>query len=193
MLCIPVFYISTGFEFKYFLFRDSYLSFWHLIDRGGCRAWGGVCWLCLGRLVPLPLLDVVICPFLDYDILSMFHNFGSPLSYHTLNFDLMNSGSVCICGAYICACFLFSIFYYVDRMISSCITYTFFTWVSWSHYFDLMLFSSRFHALFVYISCSFYIDRMISLCIPYALFIKISWSLYVNPLLSSRKSPANFM
>ena len=27
MLCVPVFYILTGFEFKYFLFRDSYLSF----------------------------------------------------------------------------------------------------------------------------------------------------------------------
>ena len=27
MLCIPVFYIETGFVFKYFLFRDSYLSF----------------------------------------------------------------------------------------------------------------------------------------------------------------------
>ena len=27
MLCMPVFTILTGFEFKYFLFRDSYLSF----------------------------------------------------------------------------------------------------------------------------------------------------------------------
>ena len=27
MLCIPVFHILTGFIFKYFLFRDSYLSF----------------------------------------------------------------------------------------------------------------------------------------------------------------------
>ena len=27
MLCIPVFNILTGCVFKYFLFRDSYLSF----------------------------------------------------------------------------------------------------------------------------------------------------------------------
>ena len=34
----------------------------------------------LEHLVPLPLLDIIICPFLDYNILSIFHNLGSPLS-----------------------------------------------------------------------------------------------------------------
>ena len=37
----------------------------------------------LEHLVPLPKLDIIICPFLDYYILSIFHNLGSPLSYHT--------------------------------------------------------------------------------------------------------------
>ena len=35
------------------MFRDSYLSFKHLIDRGGCHAWGRVCWLYLESIVPL--------------------------------------------------------------------------------------------------------------------------------------------
>ena len=47
------------------------------IYRGGCHAWGRVCWLYLEHLVPLPLLDIIICPFLDYYILSIFHNLGS--------------------------------------------------------------------------------------------------------------------
>ena len=32
------FNMLTDFVFKYFLFRDRYLSFKHLIDRGGCHA-----------------------------------------------------------------------------------------------------------------------------------------------------------
>ena len=37
------------------------------------------------------LIGYYICPFLDYYILSIFHKLGSPLSYHTLIFDLMSS------------------------------------------------------------------------------------------------------
>ena len=55
----------------------------------------------LEHLVPLPLLDIIICPFLDYYILSIFHNLGSPLSYHTLIFDLMSSRNMYLYNAYI--------------------------------------------------------------------------------------------
>ena len=55
----------------------------------------------LEHLVQLPLLDIIICPFLDYYILSIFHNLGSPLSYHTLIFDLMSSRNMYLYNAYI--------------------------------------------------------------------------------------------
>ena len=55
----------------------------------------------LEHLVPLPLLDIIICPFLDYNILSIFHNLGSPLIYHTLIFDLMSSRNMYLYNAYI--------------------------------------------------------------------------------------------
>ena len=55
----------------------------------------------LEHLVPLPLLDIIICPFLDYYILSIFHDLGSPLSYHTLIFDLMSSSNMYLYNAYI--------------------------------------------------------------------------------------------
>ena len=47
------------------------------------------------------ILDIIICPFLDYNILSIFHNLGSPLSYHTLIFDLMSSRNMYLYNAYI--------------------------------------------------------------------------------------------
>ena len=43
----------------------------------------------------------IICPFLDYYILTIFHNLGSPLSYHTLIFDLMSSRNIDLYSAYI--------------------------------------------------------------------------------------------
>ena len=49
------------------------------MDRGGCHAWSRVCLLYLEHLVPLPILEIIICPFLDYYNLSIFHNLGSPL------------------------------------------------------------------------------------------------------------------
>ena len=55
----------------------------------------------LDHLVPLPLLDIIICPFLDYYILSIFYNLGSPLSYHTLIFDLMSSRNMYLYNTYI--------------------------------------------------------------------------------------------
>ena len=55
----------------------------------------------LEHLVPLPKLDIIICPFLDYYILSIFHNLGSPLSYHTLIFYLMSSRNIYLYNAYI--------------------------------------------------------------------------------------------
>ena len=45
--------------------------------------------------------------FLDYYILSIFHNLGSPLSYHTLNFDLMSSRNMYLYNAYIYTYILF--------------------------------------------------------------------------------------
>ena len=59
------------------------------------------------HLVPLPLLDIIICPFLDYYILSIFHSLGSPLSYHTLIFDLMSSRNMYLYNAYIYTYILF--------------------------------------------------------------------------------------
>ena len=91
------------------MFLDSYLSFKHLIDRGGCHAWSRVCWLYLEHLVPLPILDIIICPFLDYYILSIFHNLGSPLSFHTFIFDLMSSRKMYLYNAYIYTYILFKI------------------------------------------------------------------------------------
>ena len=55
----------------------------------------------LEYLVPLPILDIIICPILDYYILSIFHNLGSPLNYHTLIFDLMSSRNMYLYNAYI--------------------------------------------------------------------------------------------
>ena len=46
-------------------------------------------------------MDIIICPFLDYYILSIFHYLGSPLSYHTLNFELMSSRNIYLYNAYI--------------------------------------------------------------------------------------------
>ena len=63
--------------------------------------------LYLEHLVPLPILDIIICPFLDYYILSIFHNLGSPLSYHTLIFDLMSSRNMYLYNAYIYTYILF--------------------------------------------------------------------------------------
>ena len=63
----------------------------------------------LEHLVPLPLLDIIICPFLDYYTLSIFHNLGSPLSYHTLNFDLMSSRNMYLYNAYIYTYILFTL------------------------------------------------------------------------------------
>ena len=63
--------------------------------------------LYLEHLVPLPLLDFIICPFLDYYTLSIFHNLGSPLSYHTLIFDLMSSRNMYLYNAYIYTYILF--------------------------------------------------------------------------------------
>ena len=51
--------------------------------------------------IPLPKLDIIICPFLDYYILSIFHNLGSPLGFHTLILDLMNSRNIYLYNAYI--------------------------------------------------------------------------------------------
>ena len=78
-----------------------------LIDRGGCHAWGRVCWLYLEHLVPLPLLDKIICPYLDYYILSIFHYLGSSLNYHTFIFDLMSSKNMYLYNAYIYTYILF--------------------------------------------------------------------------------------
>ena len=62
----------------------------------------------LEHLVLLPKSDIIICPFLDYYILSIFHNFGSPLSYHKLIFDLMSSRNIYLYNAYIYTHFLLS-------------------------------------------------------------------------------------
>ena len=66
-----------------------------------------LCLLYLEHLVPLPILDIIICPFLDYYILSMFCSFGSPFSYHTLIFDFMSSRNLYLYNAYIYTCVLF--------------------------------------------------------------------------------------
>ena len=55
----------------------------------------------LDHLVQLPLLDIIICPYLDYYILSIFHYLGSPLKYDTLIFDLMSSRNMYLYNAYI--------------------------------------------------------------------------------------------
>ena len=47
----------------------------------GCHAWGRVCLLDLEHLVLLHFLDTKHLSTLDYCILSIFHYFGSPLSY----------------------------------------------------------------------------------------------------------------
>ena len=58
----------------------------------------------LEYLVPLPILGIIICLFLDYYILSIFHYLGSPLNnYHTLIFDLMSSRNMYLYNAYIYA------------------------------------------------------------------------------------------
>ena len=59
------------------------------------------------HLVPLPLLDIIICPYLGYYILSIFHNLGSPRNYHTLIFDLMSSRNMYLYNAYIYTYILF--------------------------------------------------------------------------------------
>ena len=60
------------------------------------------------HLVPLPILDIIICPFLDYCIhISIFHNLGSPLSYHTLILELMRSRNLYLYNAYIYTYILF--------------------------------------------------------------------------------------
>ena len=78
-----------------FLFPASYLSFHNQFDRGGSHAWGRVCLLYLEHLVLLPIWIFNICPF---------HSLGSPLSYHTLIFDLMRT--ICIHNTYITFCYL---------------------------------------------------------------------------------------
>ena len=83
ILCTSVFTSTTDFVFIFYMFRASHLSFKHLIDRGGCHAWGRVCWLYLGHLVPLLKLDI--------NILSNLHYLGSPLGYCKLIFDLMRN------------------------------------------------------------------------------------------------------
>ena len=62
-------------------------------------------------LVPLPILDFIICLFLDYYILSIFNNLGSPLSYHMLIFDLMSSRNMYLYNAYI---YTYILYVYVD-------------------------------------------------------------------------------
>ena len=42
-----------------------------------------------------------ICSYLNYYILSIFHNLGSALSYHTLIFDLMSTRDLYLYNAYI--------------------------------------------------------------------------------------------
>ena len=59
------------------------------------------------HLVPLPIFDIIIWPFLDYYILSIFHNLGSPFSYYTLIFDLMSSRNMYLYNAYIYTYILF--------------------------------------------------------------------------------------
>ena len=61
----------------------------------------------LEHIVPLPKMDIIICPFLDYYILSIFHNLGSPLNYHTLIFDVMSSRNMYLYNAYIYTYILF--------------------------------------------------------------------------------------
>ena len=61
----------------------------------------------LEHLVPLPKLDIIICPFLDYYILSIFRGLGGPLSYHTWIFDLMSSRNMYRYNAYIYTYILF--------------------------------------------------------------------------------------
>ena len=73
------------------------------------HVWGRVCVLYMEHLVPLPILDIIICLFLDYYILSMFHNMRSPLSYHTLIFDLMTTRNFYLYNSYIYTYFLLKI------------------------------------------------------------------------------------
>ena len=49
----------------------------------------------------LSTTSYIICPFLDYYILTISHNLGSPPSYHTLIFDLMSSRNLYLYNAYI--------------------------------------------------------------------------------------------
>ena len=51
---------------------------------------------------------------MDYYILSIFHNLGSPLSYHTLIFYLMSSRNMYLYNAYI---YTYILFYNVLHMI----------------------------------------------------------------------------
>ena len=50
---------------------------------------------------------IIICPFLDYYILSIFHYLGSPLSYHMLIVDLMSLRNMYLYNAYIYTYILF--------------------------------------------------------------------------------------
>ena len=84
---------------KLHLFLVTYLGLHYL----ALPVFGSFRYLTLAceHLVPLPLLDIIICPFLDYYILSIFYHLGSPLSYHTLIFDLMSSRNMYLYNTYI--------------------------------------------------------------------------------------------
>ena len=71
----------------------------------------------LEHLVTLPILGIIICPLLNYYILSIFHNLGSPLSYHTLIFDLISSRNMYLYNGYIYTYIPFYLSYGRDKRL----------------------------------------------------------------------------
>ena len=67
-----------------------------------------MCLLYLEHLVPLPTLDIIHLSNLDYNILSIFHNLGSPLSYRTLIVDLMKNSYIYNACIYIHSILIFT-------------------------------------------------------------------------------------
>ena len=97
----------TGFEFISFWFHANYSSFYHLMDRGVCHAWG--MFILSGAPSTTSHLDILNMSILDYYILSIFHYLRSPLCYHTLIFDLMRN-------LYLYNAYIYFILYHVSGL-----------------------------------------------------------------------------
>ena len=80
--------------------------------------------LAIFSCIPLKAIQyyiIIICPFLDYYILSIFHNLGSPLRYHTLIFYLMSSRNMYLYNAYVYTYILFGTYRKSTNTIVVCL------------------------------------------------------------------------